>query len=219
MKNVHDSNGNSHECLLCNYILKTAQKLDSHMKAHFQAPDFICELCGKGFSKKENLKLHKNMHANKNNSYSCDLCAKVFKYKENLKRHFKLHLSDRRFKCDQCNLQKFTPQDVVSLIFILILGTEGFTTQGCLNNHLYRNHNVKAPIECSDCNRGFTYMSELKNHKNRFGKCPVPRDDAEKQEIKMNPISAKYQCSLCTREYKHLRSVIRAKNCSNYLHY
>lgn len=82
---------------------------------------------------------------------------------------------------------------------------EGFTTQGCLNNHLYKNHNVVAPIRCTDCHRGFTYMSELKNHKNRFGKCPVPRDETEKQEIKMNPISAKYQCSLCSREYKHLR--------------
>lgn len=102
MKNVHESSCNSHECPICKYIFKTAFKLDSHIKGHFQAPDFICEECGKGFSKKENLKLHRNMHNNEKESYSCDLCAKVFKYKENLKRHFKLHETDRRFKCDQC---------------------------------------------------------------------------------------------------------------------
>jgi hypothetical protein len=45
-------NGGAHQCTVCDYILKTAKKLDSHLKYHYHPPEFVCELCGKGFAKK-----------------------------------------------------------------------------------------------------------------------------------------------------------------------
>lgn len=54
LKNKHET-GSSQQCPICQYIVKNAKKLDTHIKYHYHPPEFVCELCGKGFSKKVSL--------------------------------------------------------------------------------------------------------------------------------------------------------------------
>lgn len=79
----------------------------------------------------------------------CDLCGIRSKYRENLARHMKsVHSTVARvkFTCTLCP-EKF------------------YTTQTSLNIHMYREHKVQAPVICTKCHLGFTYVSELKHHR------------------------------------------------------
>jgi C2H2-type zinc finger len=57
-----------------------------------------------------------------------------------------VHMRLKEFPCTQCSDFQYS-------------------TQEALNSHMYRYHNVSAPIKCIDCQHGFTFDSELRAHK------------------------------------------------------
>lgn len=85
-------------------------KLSLHREAeNEQAEQTIgpteCEMCGKSFSNKSNLKFHqRNSHSLKY-LYNCKLCDKRFEYKKELVAHRSMdpHLHVQSYECWQCH--------------------------------------------------------------------------------------------------------------------
>ncbi|WJX53484.1 hypothetical protein P8452_39470 [Trifolium repens] len=114
--------------------LDTVQLLTNHI--HF------CEICGKGFTRNANLRMHMRAHGDK------------FKTPEALRCARKTHLSATRFSCpfEGCKRnklhKKFTPLKSVL----------------CLRNHFKRSHCPKT-YTCDRCRRkSFAVVSDLKSH-------------------------------------------------------
>lgn len=51
---------------------------------------FVCDVCGKGFTKKGSLIAHVMIHSGEK-PYECDVCGSKFRQKSNLKAHKRIH--------------------------------------------------------------------------------------------------------------------------------
>lgn len=106
----------------------------------------------------------------------------------NLYRHIKsVHLNSHKFPCPysvQCG-------DIV------------YTTKEGLNIHLYRIHNVLAPVTCSTCQLGFSFVSELKVHRKVCAGISKPGSGAKNRNFKQfcEVIDEGFRCKVCQKVF------------------
>ena len=62
------------------------------MKIHSTEKDFQCDICGKGFHQKGNLRNHVLVHTGEK-PHTCETCGKSFSKLSNLKFHSQTHKS------------------------------------------------------------------------------------------------------------------------------
>ncbi|XP_066936056.1 zinc finger and BTB domain-containing protein 49-like [Clytia hemisphaerica] len=94
-KSTPNKNNGSQASMICHICSKEIETIKA-FKEHFRAehPDmkpFQCDICGKGFEKKENLTRHIRVHTN-DRIYSCDLCGKSYTDGSSLKKHVKMQI-------------------------------------------------------------------------------------------------------------------------------
>ena len=58
----------------------------------------VCEVCNKGFVKREHLTKHLRIHKSDNKRYSCEYCQKAFRDRYELVRHTRRHTGDFPFR-------------------------------------------------------------------------------------------------------------------------
>ena len=98
-----------HNCELCPRSFKTLRDVKNHkLGMHCENRDYICEVCGKGFSRREKLKRHLMIHAPDRPVFTCPFknhvgCEKTFYRKDKLTRHLYSHSKVKPFKCEQCD--------------------------------------------------------------------------------------------------------------------
>lgn len=63
---------------------------------------FVCEICSKGFAKREHLTKHIRIHKD-TKRYTCDFCQKQFRDRYELVRHQRRHTGDFPFRCNDCS--------------------------------------------------------------------------------------------------------------------
>ncbi|XP_037034925.1 zinc finger protein OZF-like isoform X2 [Bradysia coprophila] len=64
-----------------------------------------CNLCGRSFSRRHYLYVHKRRDHSGNLPFSCDICERKFVDEKTLTRHVLCHSSDKSFGCDKCGMK------------------------------------------------------------------------------------------------------------------
>ena len=111
-KLLKDHVANSHmkiheprQCELCPKLLKNIESLRQHMKS-VHTPDekkaYQCNICGKGFIKKDNWIMHMNGHQGIK-PIECEQCGQQFARKPSYIRHLTIHDGTNKFSCTYCS--------------------------------------------------------------------------------------------------------------------
>ncbi|PSN49599.1 hypothetical protein C0J52_14223 [Blattella germanica] len=105
-------------------------------------PPFICKICSKSFSKRDNLKKHEIIHRGEK-PYLCEECGKSFARKQDLNVHRRYHSGVRPYACSLCD--------------------KTFHSYSGLKSHENRHNGIK-PFLCNACGKTFVQKSQLTNH-------------------------------------------------------
>lgn len=85
-------------CRKCDRVFQHLESYVGHLKEHRQ---YLCLVCGKGFTQKSNLTCHVGVHTGVK-PFRCPLCHKTFSQKATLQDHFNLHTGEKPHKCSHC---------------------------------------------------------------------------------------------------------------------
>ena len=105
---------------------------------------FSCCLCGKTFSRSNDLRRHTLLHSGERR-FSCSFCDMKFVARGDLNKHVRCHTGEKPYLCQYTNCSR------------------AFSQKGDLSKHL-RIHLGAKPHECDQCGYKCIQKSDLKNH-------------------------------------------------------
>lgn len=146
-------------CEICSMKFTHFYTLKSHYLSH-DAPQFLCSYCGKVFSRKLNLELHKMIHTGER-PYKCTFCTSAFRQRQHLTLHIRTHTGERPFGCPYCE--------------------KAFAFKGNLKVHV-RIHTGERPYKCDDCGKGFHHLTAMKKHRVLHYKASFERNGVKQNE-------------------------------------
>ncbi|XP_054270372.1 zinc finger and BTB domain-containing protein 41-like isoform X2 [Macrosteles quadrilineatus] len=166
-------------CNICNKEIST-HRLKNHIETvHFRKIEsllFRCKDCGKGFSHKENLKVHTDAVHLREKQYKCAECHKVFKNKPILSYHIQTsHQQREEYICAICDRTYYT-KNSLSLHINIHSGTtvvpvcceicgKAVKNEYKLKTHMLV-HNDDHKFSCQNCGKLFKRLHNLKQHEN-----------------------------------------------------
>ena len=173
------ANSRSHKCKICERAYIRKDVLTRHVReVHFKEscktknpePNYICDLCGKGFVAPDPLRKHKQLHINER-PFKCDVCSLAFSLKGDLKKHYMSHTQERPYICDVCNrsfarnttLQKHLRRHTGEKPYTCETCGKRFSRQDIFTVH-QRLHTGEQPYNCGKCGTGFIQKVQLAAH-------------------------------------------------------
>jgi len=157
------------QCKTCGKPFKKLYDMRSHeILMHSANPvtgDFVCDICGRHFTREKLLQSHKYKH---NSSYDCDICPEKFKKKVLLLKHkYNEHSVDQRQFCETCGENVFDLKTHIRLkhknVDCTICGKR-FQNYKILYTHNKRVHEKSTLCKCEICGKQFSTKSVLPKH-------------------------------------------------------
>ena len=145
MKHRDERHEKPWKCHICNHMFATQEKLDSHIRWHENKVTevFICNVCGKEFKLKVNLKVHVESRCGTDPQHVCNVCGKAFMTRGTLVTHALLHTGEKTFLCRFCG--------------------KSFRLKVEMQRH-ERSHTGEKPFVCKVCNKAFAHRESLVTH-------------------------------------------------------
>lgn len=131
-------------CNQCEKKFALMTQLRAHVLSRHEGQyRFKCAVCGKGFTKDSDRKIHERSHSGER-PFKCVTCGKCYSSTGNLNQHAKQHDGERPFKC-------------------LICG-QGFLRRSTLASHM-NQHTGARPFSCDQCDKTFMTKRNLYAHR------------------------------------------------------
>nr|CAD7600294.1 unnamed protein product [Timema genevievae] len=130
----------------CNRTFSNASNLRIHMnnKHTDHTPEsYACQLCGKQFKQKGNLKVHLDSRCGSEPRHACSVCGKAFMSVGSLSTHFLLHTGEKTFLCRFCG--------------------KNYRLKVEMQRH-ERTHTGEKPFVCKVCGKAFAHRESLITH-------------------------------------------------------
>ncbi|EDW54186.1 zinc finger imprinted 2 [Drosophila sechellia] len=90
------------KCDKCDFQFRQWGDLKYHIiSRHSDVKAHMCEFCGKSFSRRYSLVVHRRIHTREKN-YACQYCDKTFRASSYLLSHIKVHTGERPYECSIC---------------------------------------------------------------------------------------------------------------------
>ena len=187
---VHNTNEVMH-CNVCKNKLQTPLAVYNHSMKHTGTRDFVCEICGSNFKRKQHLVTHMKTHftesraQGENESYSCQVCeSAVFKLKMDLKAHCHAeHPMEHgeEYNCRTCDKKLSLPNSIYL--------------------HGLRHAGLREYI-CDKCNYAFKRKAHLHRHK-----MDVHPETIKKRKPRTK-LAETMACHMCKKVFKYKASLI-----------
>ncbi|XP_014672090.1 PREDICTED: zinc finger protein 335-like [Priapulus caudatus] len=177
-----------------------------------------CEVCGKTFSQKGNLRTHALVHSTQR-PHPCPHCAKAFKSDEALRRHLLTHSEVKPFACSVCDagfcsaasLEEHEARHTNTRRHRCDVCARRFRQASCLRRHA-ATHGGAPAYACDTCGRRFTQLDYLRSHtRTHTGERPFACDVcrkafAHRSDVKRHRLThfghKPYVCATCGAAFK-----------------
>ena len=204
-----------YSCPTCKLNCQSKAHLDVHVLSHGTQKPFKCDICGRGFIRKWNLKSHYLVHSNdpdvleslsddckaeltaylaeaeeRRKAFQCQVCEHSFGDRNQLKMHIRIHTGERPFECEKCGKR--------------------FTQRSSLNTHMQ----IHGPrLQCKQCDRTYTHRTALKDHVDlvHATEWPFKCDICDKRFSAKRFLTShvrshltSYQCVICSKTFRGL---------------
>ena len=164
---------------------------------------YMCDLCGKSFLKKDNLTKHVSFaHLDKDllQKHLCSFCGKEFSCKRYLNRHIKIHGDGKKYEnkekhCDMCDKSFLSKGGLINHK----LKHEGkVKTTKCeiccievqnILMHMNIKHENATNVNCGVCGIEFSGLKALNGHKLRVH------------------IGQSFKCEICGKSFSHMQTL------------
>lgn len=135
------------KCTICGKIVHHKALFAHINQVHYQKKNYFCDLCGKGFYNKAQMRLHAIRHIPlkfRDKKFKCDFCTKTFMCMDYVRIHIKQTHKGRQFTC-QCG--------------------KSFNTLECLQQHESNKHEkLNGQQTCEICGKVYSHIKALQKH-------------------------------------------------------
>lgn len=194
----HDLN----TCPRCDKTLSNKHTFKTHLQQcgnlEDKTPKFFCDICSRGYVRKNGLRSHLKTDHGFGNVLTCKWCGKKFDAVSKLKNHIVKHTKEKNFHCEHCG-NRFVTKAALTYHVRLHTGERPFPCDMCEETFLSasrrmehkRRKHLGPTKECPVCPMKFPTSSQLKKHVERHNNpqsklyCP---DTNESQQLAINAI-------------------------------
>ncbi|XP_041349558.1 PR domain zinc finger protein 15-like isoform X2 [Gigantopelta aegis] len=204
---IRNKHGVFDENPLCSYCKKhfvDGPQLQEHIKLAHKNKTFLCDLCGRPFTTKQNLRRHGMKWHNEPGNFRCHVCDYKTYDRVHLEKHLQKHRTRdevyRKFLCHLCGrgfrlqpaLEKHLGECFQSLVCHVCAAT--FSSLQVFKEHVRGKHGT-VQYECKHCKKRFRWRSSMSNHNNR--RCHVQNSRPSKL----------HKCLDCNKRFKWYSSL------------
>jgi len=173
------------------------------------AKPFPCDICGKRFTVKHSMLLHRIVHTGDKKSVPCKFCSKSFTRELYQKIHIAhMHFRNKIFSCEICNKKCYDRYTWKAhrnshkgqKNHVCNFCSRKFSTLQALEQHMNIHMNIH-PFKCIYCNQVFRQMQSLKRHQKLY------HGSERIRSVNLSAVKHSidgFQCSMCSKVYKRL---------------